>query len=219
MGTYVYIYRPNGSTRATSALADTCLNPTLAAGAGSRGGFAAGAGVTLGAVRARRERIWIRNTSRHPDARVRRLVRFAVADVDMDRVCVNVKNGAMGGGAYNGVPEISNAPRDADYLVTLRLGNGRERWPLGPVNYHFKGPDETGPRNRFPFFVCHDWEEWLVKLAAHEAKHIEQFRNELSCSELSCERFAVEKLAEFRELRRPRENHRAARQLELAFDI
>ena len=100
----------------------------------------------------------------------------------MDRVCVNVKNGALGGGAYNGVPEISNAPRAADYLVTLRLGNGRERWPLGPVNYHFKRPDETGPRNRFPFFVCEDWEEWLVKLAAHEAKHIEQFRDGLSAA-------------------------------------
>jgi hypothetical protein len=170
-------------------------------------------------VRGRRERLWIRNTSRYPDFRVRRLVRFAVGEVDMERVCVNVKNGALGGGAYNGVPEISNAPRAADYLVTLRLGNGRERWPLGPVNYHFKRPDETGPRNRFPFFVCHDWEEWLVKLAAHEAKHIEQFRNDLSCSELSCERFAVAKLEEFRALRAPRdERRRAAGQLSLAFD-
>jgi hypothetical protein len=122
----------------------------------------------------------------------------------MDRVCVNVKNGALGGGAYNGVPEISNAPRAADYLVTLRLGNGRERWPLGPVNYHFKRPDQTGPRNRFPFFVCHDWEEWLVKLTAHEAKHIEQFRNGLPCTEIGCERFAVAKLDEFRALRAPR---------------
>jgi hypothetical protein len=147
------------------------------------------------------QRIWIRNTSRHPDARVSRLVRFAVDEVDMDRVCVNVKNGALGGGAYNGVPEISNAPRSADYLVTLRLGNGRERWPLGPINYHFKRPDQAGPRNRFPFFVCHDWEEWLVKLAAHEAKHIEQFRHGHTCSEISCERFAVAKLQEFRALR------------------
>jgi hypothetical protein len=148
-----------------------------------------------------RQRIWIRNTSRHPDARVTRLVRFAVDAVDMDRVCVNVKNGALGGGAYNGVPEISNAPRSADYLVTLRLGKGRERWPLGPVNYHFKRPDQAGPRNRFPFFVCRDWEEWLVKLAAHEAMHIEQFRHGHRCSEISCERFAVAKLQEFRALR------------------
>lgn len=129
---------------------------------------------------------------------MRNLVRFAITGVDMDRVCVNVKNGALGGGAYNGVPAISNAPRLADYLVTLRLGNGRERWPLGPVNYHFKRPDETGPRNRFPFFVCEDWQEWLVKLAAHEAKHIDQFRNGLACSEIECESFALAKLDEFR---------------------
>jgi hypothetical protein len=147
--------------------------------------------------------MWIRNTSRHPDRRVEELVCFAVAEVDMDRVCINVKNGELGGGAYNGIPGISNAPRAADYLVTLRLGNGRERWPLGPVNYHFKRPDETGPRNRFPFFVCHDWQEWLVKLAAHESKHIEQFRNGERCSEISCERFAVGKLEEFRSLRGP----------------
>jgi len=164
-----------------------------------------------------RRRFWIRNTSRYPDTRVRRLVHFAADGVDMDRVCVNVKNGALGGGAYNGVPEISNAPRAADYLVTLRLGNGRERWPLGPVNYHFKRPDETGPRNRFPFFVCHDWEEWLVKLAAHEVMHIEQFKNGLTCSEISCERFAVAKLDEFRSLRAPTAR-RGARPAQLSLD-
>ena len=143
-------------------------------------------------------RVWIRNTSRHPDEVVRACVEFAVRDVDMRRVCVNVKNGALGGAAYNGVPEISNAPRGARYLVTLRLGRGRERWPLGPVNYHFKAPGETGPRNRFPFFVCHDWREWLVKLAAHEAHHIEQFRARAVCSELACERFALARLEEWR---------------------
>ncbi len=140
---------------------------------------------------------------------MRRLIKFASAEIDLDRVCVNVKNGALGGGAYNGIPEISNAPRAADYLVTLRLGKGRERWPLGPINYHFKRPDETGPRNRFPFFVCQDWEDWLVKLAAHEFKHIEQFRNGASCSEISCERFAVAKLGEFRSLRAPSAGGRA----------
>jgi len=144
--------------------------------------------------------MWVRNTSRYPDEDVAECLEFAVRGIDMRRVCVNVKNGGLGGAAYNGVPEISNAPRAARYLVTLRLGRGNERWPLGPVNYHFKAPGETGPRNRFPFFVCHDWREWLVKLAAHEAKHIEQFRNRAICSELSCERFALERLDEFRAL-------------------
>ena len=138
--------------------------------------------------------VWIRNTSRRPDEPVRECVLFAVQDIDMRRVCVNVKNGALGGAAYNGVPEISNAPRSARYLVTLRLGRGGEQWPLGPINYHFKSPAETGPRNRFPFFTCHDWREWLVKLAAHEAKHIEQFRTGAVCSEIGCEQFAIERL-------------------------
>jgi hypothetical protein len=142
--------------------------------------------------------MWIRNTSRHHDARVAELVAFASEGVDMSGVCVNVKNGQLAGSAYNGVPELSNAPRKASYLVTLRLGRGDERWPLGPVNYHFEAPGQTGPRNRFPFFVCRDWEEWLVKLAAHEAKHIEQFRSRATASEVACELFAVARLEEFR---------------------
>jgi hypothetical protein len=142
--------------------------------------------------------MWIRNTSRHGHARVQELVRFATEGVDMSDVCVNVKNGELAGSAYNGVPEVSNAPRRASYLVTLRLGRGDERWPLGPVNYHFERPHETGPRNRFPFFSCRDWEEWLVKLAAHEAKHIEQFRRRERCSEIACELFAVARLEHFR---------------------
>jgi hypothetical protein len=142
--------------------------------------------------------MWIRNTSRYPDDQVRELVRFATRDVDMRGVCVNVKNGDLAGGAYNGVPEISNAPSAARFLITLRVGKGHECWPLGPVNYHFKRPEETGPRNRFPFFVCNDWREWLVKLAAHEAKHIEQFRQGNRNSEISCEQFAIGVLNEFR---------------------
>ena len=145
--------------------------------------------------------MWIRNTSRHSDREVDRLVRFATADVDMTNVCVNVRNGELAGGAYNGVPEISNAPDEAEYLITLRIGTGRERWPLGPVNYHFKSPDEVGPRNRFPFYVCQDWREWLVKLAAHEANHISQFREDAICSEIECEQFAIEMLERFRALR------------------
>ena len=157
------------------------------------------AGVTAGPANI--PAMWIRNTSRYSDARVRELIEFATASVDMSGVCVNVKNGALGGGAYNGVPEISNAPRKANYLVTLRLGRGNEHWPLGPVNYHFRAPHETGPRNRFPFFVCRDWREWLVKLAAHEARHIAQFRSGGSTSEIECELFAVAMLERYREAR------------------
>jgi hypothetical protein len=157
--------------------------------------------------------MWVRNTSRYPDDQVRELVRFATRDIDMHDVCVNVRNGELAGGAYNGVPEISNAPPAARYLITLRIGKGNEGWPLGPVNYHFKQPGETGPRNRFPFFVCNDWREWLVKLAAHEAKHIEQFRAGHRCSEITCEHYAIGVLREFRA--RPEASCPAEKQLVL----
>jgi hypothetical protein len=160
--------------------------------------------------------MWIRNTSRYPDDQVQELVRFATRDVDMRNVCVNVKNGELGGGAYNGIPEISNAPRKAEYLITLRLGRRSQRWPLGPVNYHFKSPEETGPRNRFPFYVCNDWREWLVKLAAHEAKHIEQFREGVTCSEIACEKFAIGVLQEFRSRLPTQLSHTAPEQLAFA---
>lgn len=142
--------------------------------------------------------MWIRNTSRYPDAEVNRLVAFAGQGIDMTNVCVNVRNGELAGGAYNGVPEISNAPERAEYLITLRIGTGRETWPLGPVNYHFKSPDEVGPRNRFPFYQCNDWREWLVKLAAHESCHIKQFREGATCSEIECEKFSLAVLERFR---------------------
>jgi hypothetical protein len=73
---------------------------------------------------------WIRNTSRHPDAEVRELVRFATRGIDMERVCVNVKGGhGLGARAYDGVPSISNAPRRARYLVTIKIGTGATSGP------------------------------------------------------------------------------------------
>jgi hypothetical protein len=141
---------------------------------------------------------WIRNTSRYLDDEVRSLVRSATRGVDMNRVCVNVKGGrGLSARAYDGVPSISNAPRSARYLVTIKIGNG-VRFPVGPYNRNGKTPDEVGPRNRFPFFTYADWREWLVSAAAHEAWHIHQYRHRSPRSEVDCERFAEEALNRYR---------------------
>jgi hypothetical protein len=141
---------------------------------------------------------WIRNTSRYLDDEVRSLVRFATQGVDMNRVCVNVKGGhGLSARAYDGVPSISNAPRGARYLVTIKIGNGVS-YPVGPQNRNGKAPDEVGPRNRFPFFTYGDWREWLVAAAAHEARHIHQYRQGERRSEVDCERFAEEALNRYR---------------------
>ena len=96
---------------------------------------------------------WIRNTSRHLDDEVRQLVQFATQGVDMSRVCVNVKGGhGLSARAYDGVPSISNAPRRARYLVTIKIGNG-VRFPVGPHNRNGKGPRRG--RTTQPVSVLH----------------------------------------------------------------
>src|SRR3954471_16414885 len=141
---------------------------------------------------------WIRNTSRYLDDEVTSLVLSATRGVDMSRVCVNVKGGhGLTARAYDGVPSISNAPRTARYLVTIKVGNG-VRFPVGPHNRNGKAPNEVGPRNRFPFFTYADWREWLVAAAAHEAQHIHQYRHGMRRSEVDCECFAEKALTRYR---------------------
>jgi hypothetical protein len=133
--------------------------------------------------------MFIRNTSRYPTGEVEHLVRFATGDVDMRRVCVNVKNShryPYGGYAYLGVPKISNAPPSSEYLVTIRLG-GLERFPFTP------------PRRRgVPPLRLACWREALVAVAAHEAQHIRQYREKLKRSEVECERFEAAMIERFR---------------------
>jgi hypothetical protein len=133
--------------------------------------------------------VLVQNTSRYPTDEVRELVEFATADVDMRGVCVNVKNArayACAGYAYDGVPEVSNAPRGSEYLVTIRLGPAKEF------------PSRMVHRKRSPVIEVACWREGLVTVAAHEAKHIEQYRRGEARSEVACERFAAWVLEVFR---------------------
>lgn len=51
---------------------------------------------------------------------------------------------------------------------------------------------------RSPVIRMADWREGLCGLAAHEAKHIHQFRHNRPRSEVECERFAAMRLEAFR---------------------
>jgi hypothetical protein len=50
-----------------------------------------------------------------------------------------------------------------------------------------------------PVIRVNDWKEALVALAAHEARHIHQFRYSLPLSEVDCEKFAYRALSRYRE--------------------
>jgi hypothetical protein len=143
----------------------------------------------------------VQNTSRFPTDEVIELVEFATADVDMTAVCVNVKNTrsyACAGYAYDGVPEISNAPAGSRYLVTIRLGPDREF------------PSAMAHRKKSPPVEVACWREALVTVAAHEAKHVEQYRRGAPRSEVACERFAAWVLEVYRWAYKPASTRVAA---------
>lgn len=131
-------------------------------------------------------RFTLRNTSRYPTAEVRALVKFAMSECDVRGVCVNVKNStwAYRGMAYQGVPCISNAPPQADYLVTVGIG-GEQHFPMTVA--------------RAPVDEFRSWQEALVAVAAHEAKHIEQFRESKPTRERPCVAFEMYMLTRYRQ--------------------
>lgn len=49
-----------------------------------------------------------------------------------------------------------------------------------------------------PLIEMETWQECLIALAAHEARHIVQFRTHARKSEVECERYAAARLAEYR---------------------
>lgn len=133
--------------------------------------------------------MWIRNTSVYPDDEVKRLVKQATKNYDMRHVCVNVKGAKHGcrGMAYPQVPTISNAPPTADYLITIGIAPKIEEMVH---NNHTV--------NRRPVYKTKDWRELLVVIAAHEACHIVQFRENLRRSEVRCEYAARYALSHYR---------------------
>lgn len=143
----------------------------------------------------------IRNTSRYPADEVRQLVRFALQDVDVRGVHVNVKNssGPRRGRAYDGVPTISNAPPGAEYLVTIGIG-GPEHFPYEDGSWTQRNGTPIKRRGgRWPEETLEDWREALVSVAAHEGAHVEQFRNGLPRSEVRCHHFAAQMLRRYRD--------------------
>lgn len=142
----------------------------------------------------------IRNRTSYPDQEVRDLVRFGLADVDASRVCVNVKRMRSGvqaaaGVFYHGVPSISNAPPSSENLITLRL----------PAASHYPLPwyqDGRGPvRSPMQYVRCHDWREALVAIAAHEGRHLHQYREKRRGGEVDADEHAFFRLARYRQER------------------
>ena len=106
------------------------------------------------------------------------------------------------GRTYGGVPRLASVPAQTRYLVTLGMPIRPEsiqgRYPLETV-YAQGRPNE---RRRSPRLTLRCWHEELFAVAAHEAKHVEQFRQEMSRSENRAEEHAAAALAVWRQRHR-----------------
>lgn len=58
-----------------------------------------------------------------------------------------------------------------------------------------RGLDRIG---RWPVYVLRDWQESLIHTVAHEAIHVVQARRRSRASEVACERYAADRLREWR---------------------
>lgn len=90
---------------------------------------------------------------------------------------------------YNGVPSISTVRPGMRFLVTFMIPADPRRLTRYPARV--RDPRlKTGPAVRFE---C--WHDELFHIAAHEARHVHQFRCGLPRSELDAERWAAAALA------------------------
>lgn len=143
----------------------------------------------------------VKNTSGYPDEEVRRLVLFALADLGVVGVHVNVKNSSRirRGMAYFSVPSIANVPPGTRKLITIGIGPPY-KFPYENGYWNSKARKDGKPRRGglWPEVTLQDWREALVHTAAHEAKHIERYVYGGEQSELACEHHAAWVLNRYR---------------------
>jgi len=142
----------------------------------------------------------VRNTSPYPTIQVESLLHFAFTDVLNVGVEVHVKGSSRSyrGRAYDGIPRIANVDDSARFLVTIGLSRTKSGLPLR-VN-----PGTKRLQRQYPDGIPIDgWEDVLVYVAAHEARHIWQFQarrqsKKMALSEVDADTFAIYQLNEWR---------------------
>ncbi len=144
----------------------------------------------------------VRNTSPYPTTRVESLLNFAFDEILHAGIEVHVKgsNRSYRGRAYDGIPRMANVSDSARYLVTIGLSRKKSGLPLrvtlGTKRLQRKYPDGV---------PVDDWEDVLIYVAAHEARHIWQFQarrqeRKMALSEVDADTYAIYQLNEWRRL-------------------
>jgi len=143
----------------------------------------------------------VTNSSPYPAARIKELLHFAFRGVNDTKVEIHVKGSDtryFAGRAYNGIPAIANVAETFQYLVIIRLARNSEIMPsnIKPgVKRLLRGYPEGLP--------LEGWEDVIVYVAAHEARHIWQFQRtkrtgKRGKGEYDAEKFAFPRLNAWR---------------------
>jgi hypothetical protein len=144
----------------------------------------------------------VRNTSPYPTIRVESLLNFAFDGILHAGIEVHVKGSSRTyrGRAYDGIPRMANVSDSACYLVSIGLSRVKSRLPLrvtlGTKLLQRKYPDGV---------PVDDWEDVLVYVAAHEARHIWQFqarrqKRKMALSEVDADTYAIYQMNEWRRM-------------------
>jgi len=144
--------------------------------------------------------IWLKNTSPYPQVRLELLVSFAFAEVIDYGIEIHVKGSSAGykGRAYDGIPKIANVVDGAKFLVTIGLSRIRAKLPSRV------GPGTKRQQRLYPEGISvRDWEDIMIYVSAHEARHIWQFSarrksGKQPISEVDADKYAIQKLSDWR---------------------
>lgn len=149
-------------------------------------------------------RLVFRNETDYPEEEVRRLVRYAAADLDLPhwgnvitRIRYTRPRGSgysASGHAYSYVFAAADVPEGTCWEIRLRLARG---------GFPYAWPD----RRQEPVGQIADWREALVVIAAHELKHIETYQRiprgsigrKGKAAEDVCDAYAAHRIRAFRE--------------------
>jgi hypothetical protein len=107
---------------------------------------------------------------------------------------VRPRGHGFSGRAYRGVPRIGRVAPGVAYLVTVLMPSA----PDAPTARRYPYRWRYARFRRAEPVMLRSWQEDLVHLAAHEARHIHQYRFGLPASELDAERWAAGRLEAWR---------------------
>lgn len=117
---------------------------------------------------------------------IRELIREGFRGVYDTGVEVHVKGSGengFSGYAYDGIPSVAKVAKNSRELVTIRM-------PRDP-RIHTGYPCTYKPGYKYaPAVTFTSWQDRLVYIAAHEARHLHQYRHYKPRSEVACARHA-----------------------------